>query len=96
MTIKKLLESGRLTKKGVLSLIEGLLEGEVQVDVNTGQIFVCHGMYPQSYAPIEDIIDPKVEDEVDFFNNSYGQMGDVYDSLKIVAKILEIELPEVK
>lgn len=94
MKVKDVLTSKNLTRAGALRIVESLLEGETQVDVNTGDILYCYGSEPQSYATAESVCGIETVSElVEDFNNGYGIVNEQpYENLKLLANILGISL----
>ena len=96
MKIVDVLKSGKLSKKGALRLIESLLDGETQVNVNDDIIDICYGQSPQNYASYESVTGfETVEEFAQDMNDGYGCMSEPYENLKLIANILGINLEEV-
>lgn len=95
MYIKDVLSNDKLSREGALRLVESLLEGEVQVDVNTGEVLICYGEAPQEMAKVEYVCgeDYTVDDFVESLNDDYCWMGKPYECLTSIADTLCIELP---
>ena len=94
MTITDLLKSGKLTREGILRLVESLVEGETHVDVETGEILICYGSAPQSYATYEDVTGyTTIDDLAELFNSGWKVMmeSQPYSNFIVVAEILGIE-----
>jgi len=91
ITMIDVLKSNKLTQKGAVSILEGLLLGTLQVDVNTDEIHVCGGQFPQSYATAESMLDVADADELAEYENDAHGCVEVSEELNIMIKLLDIK-----
>lgn len=80
LNIYDLIKSDKLTKKGLMNFIEGLLQGDYHVDSETGALFELE--FNQSYSESEI----SLTEQIDILNNMEMNV-DVANSL--VSKLLE-------